>query len=309
MSTAETICQQCVFYAMAGLMGFVCGAYCQQEISLHQLFCIIRKDPYVFHYRHKIYPILSTFKSNHEARLWKHSMSPLDRIRNGFLFSISDVFSSLFLYKKAPSNAPDLLEMVKFGLPSSENLYVHKDYIVSQDLSANAPKWMCEHLKGNYKRLTSDNQEDALHLRYNDVFVLTNGGTRISKVFKLEIWRQLEQHVSQVTEQFGSVYVYTGPMYLPTCQVDKNWTIDYEIVDWKPFPKPSYYFKVLIIDPQTPGSAPFMEGYMIENKMNTSGRSCDLTDYLCDIAEIERGTGLRFYDGVQSIVRFDKAEY
>jgi len=59
MSLSETDAQQCLFYAMAGLVGFVCGAYCQQEISTRQLFGMIRRDPYIFYHRHKLYPIVS----------------------------------------------------------------------------------------------------------------------------------------------------------------------------------------------------------------------------------------------------------
>lgn len=252
---------------------------------------------------------LSTFRSNHEARLWKHSMNLTDRLRDCFIFSLFDAVSTIFLEKKAPSYAPDLLDLVKFGLPGTENLYLHKDYIVSHDLYANAPKWMCEHLRGDYKKLSTDDQEDSLHLRYNDVFVLSNGATRNCKAFKREIWQKLEQHVSQIAEKFGSVYVYTGPMYLPTFQSDANWSLEYQIVDWKPLPMPSHYFKVIIIDAQSPGSKPYMEGYIIENKMKTITGGHELTDFLCDIAEIERYTGLQFYDGIQSIVRFHKDEY
>lgn len=241
--------------------------------------------------------------------MWKHSMNLADRLRECFIFSFFDAVTALFLEKKGPSYAPDLLDLAKFGLPGTENLYLHKDYIVSHDLYANAPKWMCEHLSGDYKKLSTNEQEDALHLRYNDVFVLSNGATRNCKAFKREIWRKLEQHVSQISEKFGSVYVYTGPMYLPTYQTSENWSLDYQIVDWKPLPMPSHYFKVIIIDPQSPGSTPYMEGYIIENKISTVARGYELTDFLCDIAEIERYTGLRFYDGIQSIVRFDKDEY
>lgn len=236
-------------------------------------------------------------------------MSLMDKIRDCVLFSFPDAFIALFIDKKSPSYAPDLLDLIKFGLPSTENLYLHKDYIVSHDTCANAPKWMCEHLKGDFKRLSSEDQEDALHLRYNDVFVLSNGATRNCKAFKLEIWRKLEQHVSLIAEKFGSVYVYTGPMYLPSYHSDENWSLEYQIVDWKPLPMPSHYFKVLVIDPQLPGSTPYMEGYIVENRMKTITKPQELTDFLCDIAEIERYTGLRFYDGVQSIVRFDKNDY
>ncbi|EDW64479.1 uncharacterized protein Tengl3 [Drosophila virilis] len=309
MSATEAGAQQCALYALAGLTGFVFGAYFQQESAIRHLFGMIRRDPYVFQYRRKLYPLLSTFRTDHEARLWNLSPTLADRIRHRLFFSLFDIIGNIFFDKRPMSCTPDLLDLVKFGLPSIENLYVHKDYVVSQDLSTNSPKWMCEHLKGNYKKLTTDADGDALHLRYNDVFVLSCGGTRVCKAFKREIWRKLEQHVSQMTEKFGSVYVYTGPMYLPSCRPTEDWTLEYQIVDWIPLPMPSHYFKVLIIDPQLPEYTPYMEGYIIDNKQNASSSSTELTDYLCDIAEIERHTGLRFFEGVQSTVRFEKKKY
>jgi len=225
------------------------------------------------------------------------------------MFSLYDKINAWFFDKQPPSYTPDLLDLIKYGLPSTENLYVHKDYIVSQDLHTNTPKWICEHLKGNYQKLTTDDDGDALHLRYNDVFVLSCGATRICKAFKREIWRKLEQHVTKMTEKFGSVYVYTGPMYLPSIKPGEEWTLEYQIVDWIPLPMPSHYFKVLIIEQQLPNTSPYMEGYIIDNKNSTTSSSCKLLNYLCDIAEIERHTGLRFFEGVQSVVRFEKAKW
>ncbi|XP_062120655.1 endonuclease G, mitochondrial [Drosophila sulfurigaster albostrigata] len=307
MALIDENAQQCLYYAMAGFMGFVCGAYYQQEMSIRELFGMIRSDPNIFHQRQKLYPILSTFRTDHEARLWKRSTCVSDKIRNCLIFSLYDSISSLLFDRKPPVYTPDLLDLIKYGLPSNENLYVHKDYIVSQDLRTNAPKWICEHLRGNFRRLTTDDAEgDSLHLRYNDVFVLSCGGTRHCKAFQREIWRKLEQHVTRMTEKYDSVYAYTGPMYLPTRRPGENWSLEYQIVDWIPLPMPSHYFKILIIDPKIPDSTPYMEGYIIDNKNTTTSNSCELQHHLCDIGEIERHTGLRFFEGMQSVVRFEK---
>ncbi|XP_030238590.1 endonuclease G, mitochondrial isoform X1 [Drosophila navojoa] len=301
--------QSCAFYALAGLTGFVFGAYFQQESAIRQLFWMIKTDPYVFHHRRKLYPLVSTFRTDHEDRLWNRSKCLTSKIRDRLIYALFDMFNSIFFDKRPESLSPDLLDLIKYGLPSTENLYVHKDYVVSQDLSTNAPKWMCEHLKGNYRKLTTEADGDALHLRYNDVYVLSCGATRVCKAFKREIWRKLEEHVSQMTEKYHSVYVYTGPMYLPCCRPGEDWSLEYQIVDWIPLPMPSHYFKVLIIDPQLPECTPYMEGYIIDNKLSSTCTSNELVEYLCDIAEIERHTGLRFFEGVQSTVRFEKKQY
>ncbi|KRG03585.1 uncharacterized protein Dmoj_GI18046, isoform C [Drosophila mojavensis] len=56
--------QSCAFYALAGLTGFVFGAYFQQESAIRQLFWMIKTDPYVFHHRRKLYPLVGVHISN-----------------------------------------------------------------------------------------------------------------------------------------------------------------------------------------------------------------------------------------------------
>jgi len=59
MSMNESRAHQWALYALAGLTGFVCGAFVQQEASIRQLFQQIRRDPYIYHHRHKLYPMVS----------------------------------------------------------------------------------------------------------------------------------------------------------------------------------------------------------------------------------------------------------
>ncbi|XP_068151891.1 endonuclease G, mitochondrial [Drosophila tropicalis] len=299
MSFNESRAQNCALYALAGLTGFVCGAYFQQEASIRHLFSAIKRDPHIYHFRHKLYPMFSTFPTDHETRLWQQPHSLSDRIRECLVSPLFDLFSAMFMLKNETPNTIDLLDLIKYGLPSSENLCVHKDYIVSQNFALNRPNWVCEHLRGNYKKLsTDDDGDESLHLRFNDVYVLSSASTRICKAFKRKIWRELEQYVSTLTEQYGSVYAYTGPVYTPSCR-DHEWSMEYEVLDWRPYPVPSHYFKVLIIESQVEGCAPYMECFMIEN----SNKLCDnLSSSLAQVEEIERFTGLRFNKGLRPTV-------
>lgn len=49
---------QYALYALAGVTGFFCGAFVQQEASIRELFRQIRRDPYVYHHRHRLYPMV-----------------------------------------------------------------------------------------------------------------------------------------------------------------------------------------------------------------------------------------------------------
>jgi len=62
MSFSESNVHQWALCALAGVTGFVCGAFVQQEASIRQLLQQIRRDPYVYHHRHKLYPMVSDMK-------------------------------------------------------------------------------------------------------------------------------------------------------------------------------------------------------------------------------------------------------
>lgn len=312
--------------ALAGLTGFMCGAFVQQEMSIKKLFKQIRRDPYIYYHRHKLYPMvnlrlminvfihsfiffqkLSTFRTDHEKRLWNRSSTLSDKFRERIVSPFFDLVSAFFMLKTDNATTTDLLVLIKYGLPSSENLFVHKDYIVSQDMRINTPRWICEHFRGDYKKIGPDESGYAsLNLRYNDVYVLSCGSMKICKAFKRRIWNDLEEYVAAKAQEYGSVYTYTGPIYTPFCHDDNKWSMKYEIFDWIPVPVPSHYFKVLIMDSQIPGSYPYMEGYIIENSRIVGGK---LSDHLAKIDEIERYTGLRFSKDLKPAVTFNKGTF
>ncbi|XP_052852943.1 endonuclease G, mitochondrial [Drosophila gunungcola] len=291
---------QWVLCALAGIIGFVCGAFVQQEASIWLLFQQIRRDPYVYHHRHKLYPMLCTFrKPDYETRLWNGSTSLAGKFRELIVLPIFDYVSAALMLKTDSATSTDLLGLVKYGLPSIENLYVHKDYIVARDMSTNAPRWICEHIRGDYQKIGSDEGGySTLNLRYNDVYVLSCGATKICKAFKGRIWNDLEKYVSTKAQEFGSVYTYTGPIYTPSCHENGKWSMKYEVFDWTPMPVPSHYFKVLIVESRVPVLYSFMEGYIIKNSRLVGGK---LSDHRAKIGDIERFTGLQFNNANKNV--------
>ncbi|KAH8289969.1 hypothetical protein KR018_012430 [Drosophila ironensis] len=292
---------------LAGLSGFICGVFVQQEVSIKQLFQQIRRDPYIYYHRHRLYPMLSTFRTDHEKRLWNRSTSFGDKLRQMVISPFFDLLSAIFLLKNDNATTTDLLDLIKYGLPSAEDLFVHKDYIVSQDMRINCPRWICEHFRGDYQKIGPDESGYAsLNLRYNDVYVLSCNSMNMCKAFKRRIWNDLEEYVAEKAKEYGSVYAYTGPIYMPYCYATGEWSIKYELIDWSPVPVPSHYFKVLIMDVQTPGSCPYMEGFIIENSRVVGGK---LKDHVRRVEDIERFTGLKFNKDLRLAVHFDKDVY
>lgn len=239
--------------------------------------------------------------------MWNRSQSFGDKFRELIVSPLFDFVSAFFDLKTDSATTTDLLDLIKYGLPSTENLLVHKDYIVSQDMYTNSPRWICEHFRGDYQKIETDESGySSLNLRYNDVYVLSGGSMKICKAFKRRIWHDLEQYVVAKAQEFGSVYTYTGPIYTPSRHDDSRWYMKYEVLDWIPMPVPSHYFKVLIVESQVPGLCPFVEGYIIENSRSVSGK---LIDHRVNVDEIERFTGLRFSKDLRPTVQFEKGTF
>ncbi|XP_020805946.1 endonuclease G, mitochondrial [Drosophila serrata] len=272
-----------------------------------ELFRLIRRDPYIYHHRQRLYPILSTFRTDHESRLWNRPITVGDKIRELVVSPLIDLLSGFFMLRTDSASTMDLLDLIKYGLPSTENLLIHKDYIVSQDMCTNSPRWICEHFRGNYQKIETDSSGDSsLNLRNNDVYVLSGGSMKICKAFKGKIWNDLEQYVVTKAQEFGSVYTYTGPIYMPSSQDDDKWSLKYEVNDWIPMPVPSHYFKVLIVESNIPGIYTFIEGFIIENSRSMGGK---LRNHRVKVDEIERFTGLRFNKDLRPAVQFDKNKF
>ncbi|XP_030383834.1 endonuclease G, mitochondrial [Scaptodrosophila lebanonensis] len=295
--------------AVEGVTGFVCGAYFQHECSIRNLFYLIQTDPNVYHHRHKLYPVLSTFKTDHESRLWNRQSRLKDKLREVLVAPLYDIFSCIFLMKEErPPKPPNMLELIKFGLPGTENVSAHKEYVMSQQLGTKATIWMCEHLHRNnvQKLVRPTSGEDFLH-RFTDIRVLSSNKANMGRVFTSNIWYELEMYIIHMAIKNHSVYAYTGPLYLPNCSNQKDWSLDYEIIDWIPVPVPSHYFKVLVMDPPAPDCSPYMEGFIIPNRRSLAGSQ--LHEFLSDVEEIERYTGLNFANCLRHHVLIDGNDF
>ncbi|XP_002134549.2 endonuclease G, mitochondrial-like [Drosophila pseudoobscura] len=285
--------QDIALYASVGVAAFVCGAFLQQETSINNLFDVIKRDPYVYHNRRKLYPVLSTFSTNHEARLWSRPVGLKDKICD----RVKPLLKFLLPKPKEEmgSEEPPLanvLDLLKYGLPSAEHLVVHKDYIMSRGMETKSATWICEHFRAG------SSPDEPEYLRYTDVFLLTGACEEIGRVFRRPIWQELERYVTLKTQECGSLYTYTGPIFTPKNHgTGKSWLEYRECGNASmPVPVPSHYFKVLIIEEsQVPGGdvQPVnIEAYVIKN--GPSDMSGCLCEHRVRIKDIEEQTGLRF---------------
>ncbi|XP_022234129.2 nuclease-like [Drosophila obscura] len=294
--------QYIAMYALFGATGFVCGALLQQELSIKNLFDAVKRDPYVYLNRQKFYPVLSTFSTEHETRLWNRSVGLKDKICQFLVAPIFKYFVPKPLEEVEEPPMPNMMDLLKYGLPSAENLLVHKDYIMSRGIETNSATWICEHFRSG-----SMPDESSQYLRYDDVFLLSTAAADVGRVFTRPIWQKLEQYVKWKVQQCGSVYAYTGPIYAPKNNASNKCWLEYrQCADTTvPVPVPSHYFKVLIVEesqgpmaPEPPTVEPTLEAYIIRNGCTETFEK--LCDYRVSIQDIVAQTGLRFSTDLQA---------
>ncbi|XP_034133232.1 nuclease C1-like isoform X2 [Drosophila guanche] len=266
-------------YVFFGTTGFVFGAFMQQQISIKNLYEAINRDPYLYNIRQKLYPV---------ARLWSRPLGLKDKISQLLM-------STLFKYfvpKPLEQPGANILDLLKYGLPSSANLLVHRDYIMSRGSATNSASWLCEHFCADSLPV-----EDQQLSRYEDVFVPRKANSAaIGTVFKHPMWQELERYVSLLVQECGSVYAYTGPIFMPKTNGREQYWQEYIECGNNAIPVPSHYFKVLIVEQSD--EEPSMEAFILRNEETESvGELCD---YRVCIQDVETQAGLRFGKGLQS---------
>ncbi|XP_053958802.1 endonuclease G, mitochondrial-like [Anastrepha ludens] len=301
---------------LTGSCFFVLGAYYQHNDFLYKLHRLIQEDPYAFYIREKLYDTLQLFNPN-----------CLDQ---------SDVSNSR------------MSQIMKYGFPGLDDIRVYSDFILSYDRRNRVAHWVYEHLRApcvkntgngvtshkanyqpdmsvpsNFRSVLTDYKNsgfDRGHLaaagnhkchqtHCNETFYLTNIAPQVGRGFNQDAWNNLEIYVRELTENYGSVYVCTGPMYKPKRQLQdvtevrntrtKNdkWCVEYEVIGENTVAVPTHFFKVITVESKLSGGSPYMEAYIMPNE--PISRNANIRNFLADIREIEHIAGLQFFNGLR----------
>ncbi|KAL9927662.1 endonuclease G, mitochondrial-like [Glossina fuscipes] len=287
---------------ITAVISFTLGAYYQHYDILRQLCYVINDDPYAFYIKDKLYGTLRFFK-NSVVRL------------------------------KANKTCSCLPRVMKYGFPGMEDLRVYDDFVISYDRRNRVAHWVYEHLQtssifnttgsrrmaeykadlgipSDFRVDTTDYKDsgyDKGHLAAsgnhkskqsycNDTFYFTNIAPQVGEGFNRGCWQKLEAYVRDLCKRYGSVFVCTGPLYLPRKSDADKWYVEYEVFGAKTIAVPTHYFKVITIESKLPGGLPYMEAYVMPNK--ELDEKTDLRSFLCDIRVVESASGLKFFQGL-----------
>jgi len=158
--------------------------------------------------------------------------------------------------------------IMKYGFPGMDEIHVYKNFILSYDRRNRIAHWVCEHVKDECLRMRdlktlhkpneyladntippmfSANMRDFRNsdwvgghlaspqnykcdiLRFMEAYKFPNI-VPINRGLKNHIWLRLENYVREMALKFGSVYVYTGPLFMPQRITFRNWSIRHHVI-------------------------------------------------------------------------------
>uniref|UniRef100_T1J361 C2HC/C3H-type domain-containing protein n=1 Tax=Strigamia maritima TaxID=126957 RepID=T1J361_STRMM len=117
------------------------------------------------------------------------------------------------------------------------------------------------------------------------------------------VWDELRAYVAYLSMKFKSVYVLSGPLYLPNKDKDGKMTIKYELIGEKSVAVPTHFFKVILCQQYWDKHFRF-ECYKFENKYH---EKVDLRKFIVNRHQLEKDAGFLIFSKVEDklIAYFD----
>ncbi|KAH8325936.1 hypothetical protein KR067_010463, partial [Drosophila pandora] len=286
-----------VLAATAGSF-FALGAYYQHSEVMRNIAYLEQRNPHAYFIRRKLYDLVR--------------LSLILILITIYIFCYYSHQLGIFSVKASTMELDDskverkhkLGGIMKYGFPSMNEISLNEtfDFVTSFDRRNSAIQWMCERVDVANRPLYEDrvalspcgafSQSEA-----SRVFFLSNIKPFMNRGFNLSVWDRLLRHVNEMSQKHGTVYVYTGSIYLPREMKAGSWFLEYQSEDRFMVAVPTHFFKVIVVDPKFgPDCTPYAEAYVMPN--TPLNDNVELKTLLSDIRDIENATGLRFFEGL-----------
>ncbi|XP_002037548.2 endonuclease G, mitochondrial [Drosophila sechellia] len=255
---------------------FALGAYYQHIDVLRKIRRLEQRNPHAYFIRRKLYALLGIFTVRADS-------------------SEFDV---------DPNDCHKLGGIMKYGFPSTNDITINEtfDFVTSFDRRNSAILWICERVDLSNRVVYGDYTSVAPAGAFGQseaarVFFLSNIRPFLNRGFNLTVWDRLLQYVHEISQRHGTVYVYTGSIYLPRELKSNSWFLEFQSEERTMVAVPTHFFKILVIDKKFESDTiPYAEAYVMPN--SPLNNNVELKTLLSDVREIENATGLRFFEGL-----------
>ncbi|KAH8353551.1 hypothetical protein KR084_011732, partial [Drosophila pseudotakahashii] len=255
---------------------FALGAYYQHIDVMRNIRRLEQRNPHAYFIRRKLYALLGIFTVRADSKEF-------------------DV---------KPEDCHKLGGIMKYGFPSTNDISLNEtfDFVTSFDRRNSAVQWMCERVDLSQRAIYGDSSSVAPAGAFSQseasrVFFLSNIKPFLNRGFNLTVWDRLLQYVNEMSQKHGTVYVYTGSIYVPRELKSNNWFLEFQTEERTMVAVPTHFFKVLVIDRKFEGDTiPYAEAFVMPN--TPLNNNVELKTLLSDVRDIENATGLRFFEGL-----------
>ena len=108
--------------------------------------------------------------------------------------------------------------------------------------------------------------------------------------FNQKKWENLESYARNLTKTYESVWICSGPLYLPKTEADDKKYVKYQVIGEHNVAVPTHFFKVLL--GQNHNGTYDLSSYIMPNAECTEA----LESYLVPIDNIEKAAGFLLFD-------------
>lgn len=135
----------------------------------------------------------------------------------------------------------------------------------------------------------------------DETFYLTNMCPQVGDGFNRDYWAHFEYFCRQLTGQYNSVRIVTGPLYLPKKDpVDGKSRVTYEVIGNPPsIAVPTHFFKLIV--GEKPVKSPNSDNISVAAFVLPNARipnETKLTEFEVPVDALERSSGLQFFQRV-----------
>ena len=132
--------------------------------------------------------------------------------------------------------------------------------------------------------------QDAL----DQTFLLSNMCPQVGDGFNRDYWAHFEDFCRRLTNNYPSIRIVTGPLYLPKRDPeDGKWKISYEVIGNPPnVSVPTHFYKVIFAEDGKTGGNVSLAAFVLPNAPIANDKP--LQDFEVPIEAVERASGLEF---------------
>jgi len=169
-----------------------------------------------------------------------------------------------------------------------DNFSFKEDSLIPKVLRAS----LCDYSRSGFDRghLAAAANHKESEGAMGETFFLSNICPQVPK-FNRGYWARLEKHVRDITNQYGIVEVFTGPLYLPQEDATGKRWVRYQVIGENDVAVPTHFFKVIVTKNSIGHKS--VKAYVLPN--NDISLETSLKNFETTLDKVQKAAGIVFF--------------